>query len=195
MSSRYSANDIYCYSNSLVLKNKLNLLEQEKLDAFEAECCSARMIELDEKPIQGQFDLTHLQEIHKALFQDVYDWAGEIRTVDISLGGNHFAHAQYINENAVKLFRELAKENFLKHLNVDDLAKRLAYYLSEINALHPFREGNGRAQRVFISQLSREAGHQIDYSDLDQTEVYDAMKEAFNGNEKLLAELIRKRLK
>ncbi len=194
MSSRYSADDTYCYPNTVVLKNKLNLFNQEQLDAFEAECCLARMVELEENPIQGQFDLVHLQRIHKALFQDVYDWAGEIRTVDIMLDQSRFANVQYIQENATKIFNALAQENYLKNLKIDKLASRLAHYLSEINVLHPFRDGNGRVQRVFISQLCQEAGHQIDFSDLTQAEVYDAMRHAFFGDETILAHLIHQRV-
>jgi len=79
-------------------------------------------------------------------------------------------------------------------LDADTLSKRLAHYLSEINALHPFREGNGRVQRIFISQLSQSAGYQLDYSDLEQEQIYRAMELAFNGDESPLANLFLERL-
>jgi cell filamentation protein len=88
----------------------------------------------------------------------------------------------------------LASENWLKELDKKSLSSRLAHYLSEINALHPFREGNGRVQRLFISQLSQAAGYQIDYSDLEQEQIYEAMELAINGDESILALLILDRL-
>lgn len=81
-----------------------------------------------------------------------------------------------------------------KDWDADPLSKRLAHYLSEINALHPFREGNGRVQRIFISQLSQAAGYQLDYSDLEQEQIYQAMELAFNGDESILANLILEHL-
>ena len=153
-----------------------------------------RSIEILENPIAGQFDLAHLQRIHLALFQDVYEWAGKIRTVDISRGNSRFANVRFIESAASDIFNKLARENWLRGLDADTLSKRLAHYLSEINALHPFREGNGRVQRIFISQLSQSAGYQLDYSDLEQEQIYRAMELAFNGNESILADLILERL-
>jgi cell filamentation protein len=94
--SRYSADDDYCYPGTSVLRNKLNYQDQESLDLFEAEITTLRMIELQESPIVGNFDLAHLQKIHFHIFQDVYDWAGEIRYVDISRGDSRFANQNYI---------------------------------------------------------------------------------------------------
>ena len=153
-----------------------------------------RSIEILENPVAGQFNLAHLQRIHLALFQDIYDWAGEIRTVDISRGNSRFANVRFIEAAANDIFNKLARENWLKGLDADALSKRLAHYLSEINALHPFREGNGRVQRIFISQLSQSAGYQLDYSDLEQEQIYRAMELAFNGDESILANLILERL-
>lgn len=101
---------------------------------------------------------------------------------------------RFIESAANDLFNRLARENWLKSLDADALSKRLAHYLSEINALHPFREGNGRVQRIFISQLSQSAGYQLDYSDLEQEQIYQAMELAFNGDETILANLILERL-
>jgi cell filamentation protein len=195
MSSRYSADDIYCYPNSTVLKNKLGLQDQQQLDLADADYCAIRIVELDENPIKGQFDLSHLRKIHHALFQDVYDWAGEIRTVDLTLKDSRFANVQYIEENANKLFKKLAADHYLKNLEFTQLPYQLAHYLSEINVLHPFRDGNGRAQRIFISQLCKDLGYQIKYSDLDEIEFYTAMENAFFGDESLLTQIIQKILK
>ena len=192
--SRYDADDTYCYPGTDVLRNKAEITNAEDLDAYEGELSTLRSIEILENPVAGQFNLAHLQRIHLALFQDIYDWAGEIRTVDISRGNSRFANVRFIEAAANDIFNKLARENWLKGLDADALSKRLAHYLSEINALHPFREGNGRVQRIFISQLSQSAGYQLDYSDPEQEQIYRAMELAFNGDESPLANLILERL-
>ena len=192
--SRYDADDTYCYPGTDVLRNKAEITTAEDLDTYEGELSTLRSIEILENPIAGQFDLAHLQHIHLALFQDVYDWAGKIRTVDISRGNSRFANVRFIESAANNIFNKLARENWLKGLDADAFSKRLAHYLSEINALHPFREGNGRVQRIFISQLSQSAGYQLNYSGLEQEQIYRAMELAFNGDESPLANLIMERL-
>jgi len=192
--SRYDADDTYCYPGTDVLRNKAEITNAQDLDAYEGELSTLRSIEILENPVAGQFDLAHLQRIHLALFQDVYDWAGKIRTVDISRGNSRFANVRFIESAANDIFNKLARENWLKGLDADALSKRLAHYLSEINALHPFREGNGRVQRIFISQLSQSADYQLDYSDLEQEQIYRAMELAFNEDESILANLILERL-
>jgi len=192
--SRYDADDTYCYPGADVLRNKAEITNAEDLDAYEGELPTLRSIEILENPVAVQFDLANLQRIHLALFQDVYDWAGKIRTIDISRDNSRFANVRFIESAANDIFNKLARENWLKGLDADALSKRLAHYLSEINALHPFREGNGRVQRIFISQLSQSAGYQLDYSDLEQEQIYRAMELAFNGDESILANLILERL-
>ncbi len=188
--SRYDADDTYCYPSTDVLRNKAEITDANELDAYEGELSTLRSIEILENPIAGQFDLAHLRRIHLALFQDVYEWAGKIRTVDISRSNSRFANVRFIESAAHDIFNKLAGENWLKGLDASSLSKRLAHYLSEINALHPFREGNGRVQRIFISQLSQSAGYQLNYSDLEQVYIYRAMELAFNGDESILANLI-----
>lgn len=94
--SRYDADDTYCYPGTDVLRNKAEITNAQDLDAYEGELSTLRSIEILESPIAGQFDLTHLQRIHLALFQDVYDWAGKIRIVDISRGNSRFANVRFI---------------------------------------------------------------------------------------------------
>lgn len=193
--SRYDIADVYCYENSPVLKNKLGLQDQEQLDAFEADITALRMIELDNNPVDGQFDLEHLKQIHFEVFQDLYEWAGKIRTVDIWKDESHFANIRMIDSAANKVFTDLSKENFFQGKDLEFVAKRLAHYLSELNVLHPFRDGNGRTQRIFISQLAQRSGYQLNYADLDKRAIYTAMEKAFFGDESQLAELVSINLK
>jgi len=188
--SRYDADDTYCIPDSPVLKNKAGITDQALLDQFEADFTTIRIIELAQNPVEGAFDLDHLCKIHFRVFQDVYEWAGEIRTVDIIRGESRFCNVLQICPYSDRLFETLRKEDLLVGLSLDDTSLRLAHYLSEINAIHPFREGNGRVQRLFISQLAEQAGFTLDYAALNQAEVYQVMQASFFGNEKPLAELI-----
>lgn len=192
--SRYDADDVYCYPGSSVLKNKLDIQDQDQLDAFEADITLARIVAISHKPLVGNLDFDHLKAIHHELFQDLYDWAGEVRRVDILRENSRFANIRMIDSAAKQIFDSLAKESLFEGKDIDGVAKRLAHYLSEINVLHPFRDGNGRAQRVFISQLAGAAGYGLDYSDLNQQEMYRSMEKAFFGDEAELAQLIAVKL-
>jgi len=188
--SRYDADDVYCIPGTAVLKNKAGITDQDQLDEYEGDFTAIRLLELTQNPVEGSFDLAHLCKIHQYLFQDVYDWAGEVRTVDIIRGDSRFCNVRHIQSYSNTVFSALAAEKYLVNLEPKVFAHRLAHYLSEINAIHPFREGNGRVQRLFISQLAEHAGYYLDYSALDQAELYPVMQESFLGNEQPLSELI-----
>ena len=137
---------IYCYPDSDVLKNTMEVRDSERLSQLERRLTMLRLLELIDKPVRGKFDLKHLQAIHKYIFQDIYEWAGEIRKVDIK--GNMFCNVRFLSGQAAEIFGKLKEEDYLQGLEEEDFIGRLAYYFSEINALHPFREGNGRSQQA-----------------------------------------------
>jgi cell filamentation protein len=139
-----------------VLYNKLGLSTAAGLEAAEREITHAALILLDESPVSPSYDLPHLREIHRRIFGDIYEWAGQIRTVAIAKGAM-FCLPQYVDSSASVIFRGLHDEDCLRGLHHDVFVGRLAYYLGEVNALHPFREGNGRAQRAFFGRLARDA--------------------------------------
>ena len=113
------------------------------------------------KGVTGDFSMKYLCSIHKQLFQDIYPWAGKIRTVDISKG-TIFCLVQFINDQFDDLYCKLKEENFLKDIvNKKEMSERLAYYLAELNMIHPFREGNGRTQRIYIEQLCMNNGESV----------------------------------
>ncbi|WP_059052050.1 Fic/DOC family protein [Paenibacillus senegalimassiliensis] len=168
----------YCYPQSNVLINKLGITDAQKLHIAEREITSLRMAQAKLRVIPGQFDLNHLRAIHKCIFGDVYEWAGEIRRVNIAKG-NMFCNYSYISSNADSLFIQLKKENDLRGTSIDEAALRLAYYLSEINALHPFREGNGRVQRLFIDYLAEQAGYSLDISQVTSKQMIEASAASF----------------
>ncbi|WP_085940613.1 Fic/DOC family protein [Granulicella tundricola] len=145
--------------------------------------------------MKGSFDSQHLRAIHRYLFRDVFPWAGEFRVVNISKGGPMFGPVMFIGQALDDAFGKLAREKLLSGLTVDAFADRAAFYLGEINAIHPFREGNGRTQREFIRQLAVRAGHTISWAGFTQQEMIDAsIKSHVGGENEALAEILRRAL-
>lgn len=160
--------DPYCWPGSDCPRNKLNLRDKDRLASAEARIVSIRDVELARETLPGEYNLEHLKAFHRKLFQDVYDWAGETRTVDISRPGARFSHWRYVDDEVSAVLHELtASDGLLIGYTRTMFVARLAYYYGEINARHAFREGNGRTQRAFLRQLSAVAGWQVDWSGVD----------------------------
>ena len=177
--------DPYTYENSTVLINRLDLRNQGELDDFEAEISNARAGE----PLpEGQLDFAHYCAIHHHLFQDVYEWAGKPRTVRMFKQGNPFCFPEHIEAQASKLFSDLKADNFLANLPAAEFAAKAAHFLAELNAIHAFREGNGRSQLSFFALLADQAGQPLDLEKLDPDAMLDAMIASFDGDE---VELVR----
>jgi cell filamentation protein len=141
---RYPGGDPYLDPASGVLKNRLGITDAAVLEKAEAALVATRSYELSLAPLKGRFDLARLQAIHRYLFSDVYEWAGELRSIDISKGDHLFAHHAHIVSAADAIFKKLANEGRLAGLDRLAFSERAAHYLGELNASHPFREGNGR---------------------------------------------------
>lgn len=169
----------YCYPNTDVLINKYEVRNQELLEKIEREYTSFRLIKLEQNPIKGNFDLEHLQKIHHYIFQDIYSWAGKLRTVDIAKANSLFALNQYIKPLCDELFSKLKKENYLNKLNIDKFSDKFSYYAAEINAYHPFREGNGRSTREFLRCLAKENGYQINYAEIGKDKLLNTFVQSF----------------
>lgn len=184
--------DDYCYPDTTVLKNKLDIREANELADFEAEVSDTRA---DEEAPAGDLDFKHFKALHGHLFQDVYDWAGEVRTVRISKDRSMFCYPENIEGEANKLFTQLKKQEYLKNLSAKDFARKSAHFLSELNAIHAFREGNGRTQLSFFLLLADQAGYSIDLDELDPEALLDAMIVSFKGDEAPLAAVIAGLLK
>lgn len=148
-----AVNSIYCYPNSNVLVNKLNIHDNKKLATLERKLVLLKLYTLRQNKNIGNFDIHHFLSIHKFLFEDIYPFAGKIRSEDIAKDNFRFAKWEYIEDQLRELFDKLAKDD-LKYLSKKEISKKLAYYMSELNVLHPFREGNGRTIREFIRQLA-----------------------------------------
>ena len=182
MSDLYEArNSIYCYPNSDILKNNFNIRDNSKLEILERKLVLAKLYELRQNKQIGKFDIHHFVSIHKFLFEDIYPFAGKFRTENISKGNFTFANWEFIEEQLDYLLNKLKSENYLEGLSKEDLSKRLAFYLSELNVLHPFREGNGRTIREFIRELAYKNGYVLDLTQNTAEEIFNAsVKSVFN---------------
>ncbi|WGG49035.1 putative adenosine monophosphate-protein transferase Fic [Rugamonas sp. DEMB1] len=182
----------YCYPDSDVLINKLGLTDGDALEATEIELTQARIDQYE--PDFDDISLSALRAIHRYLFQDLYDWAGDLRTVDISKGTTRFANVSRIEPEADKLFRQLAQENYLTGLTREQFVARLAHFYCELNVVHPFRDGNGRAQRLLFEVISINAGFELRWEPISRDEWGNANIAASNCRLELLTVLFDRAL-
>ena len=195
MTDKYSTDDYYIDSSSDVLRNKFNITDEAELERIEADYATARSVKLAENPLSLPFTITTLKTIHKALFGDIYEWAGEFRNIDITKGTARFANVNFIESSAIEIFSALKKENFLIGLDNQVLSEKAAYYMGELNAIHPFREGNGRTQRELLSQLAYQQNLFIDWNVVSAENILRATIDSFASNYGPLTKIIFENLK
>lgn len=179
--------DPYCYQGTDTLINLLDIHDPGELELAERDLTEAAIerIAFSEPP----YDIDYLKAVHKALFADLYDWAGELRTVDIAIGSSRFCTASRIHAEGTRLFGELAAELFLVDLPREQLVARAAHFYSEINVLHPFRDGNGRAQRILFEHIILNCGYELSWAGISREEWLNANVEAYSGRLDQLAAL------
>lgn len=189
--------DPYIDPISGILRNKLGLTEQQLLDTSESDSVAVRDTLLDLNPPTGNFDSHHLKAIHAYLFRDVYDWAGQFRTIPLAKADyeragriTRFAAPELIENELEKVFADLAKENFLHGMERKEFARRIAFLFSEINRIHPFREGNGRAQRQFVRQLAKTLGFKLHFEAISQERLIQASVSSANGDVSMMERLM-----
>lgn len=158
------SDDPYVYPGTRILRNKLGIRDAAQLDYHEREITTMRARE--SVPI-GDFDLKHLQAIHKHLFQDIYEWAGQIRTVEMSKGTSQFQFRQYIETGMADVHRRIAGANYFKGFSREEFAAKAGTIIGDVNYVHPFRDGNGRCQLLYLRQLAGRAGLALDLSKID----------------------------
>ena len=171
--------DVYGYPDSSVLKNKLGIHDKEQLLMAEIRLVTIRLYQLQEQPVHGNFDLNHLCRIHEHIFQDLYPWAGKIRTVNIAKT-NMFCLVQHIQTYAQTIFPSY----YMDCMRVKDKSERFISVFTEhyadLNALHPFREGNGRTQREFARELCLKCGYILDFTHTDHEEMLTGSIKSFD---------------
>lgn len=176
-----------CYPGTLCLINKLGIRDEKLLSETESAVVLARMSLLDQNPLQGCFDFEHYKAVHGFLFCDLYAWAGQIRTVDIAKKGTAFVPANDIERCAKACFARLSAFS-AEGLSRRELAYEIADFYNTVNLLHPFREGNGRAQRAFFVQWLQHLGYSFDLSKADTDKLMIATIQAAHGVLDMLAD-------
>jgi cell filamentation protein len=168
--------DPYAYPGTSVLKNRLELQDPGLLEAFEVEIFALR----SQEPLPtGEFDPAHYRKVHHHLFQDVYEWAGQYRTVGTSKGGNAFCYPEHIPQQMENLFQTIRGGAAFFGKSNQEFAREAARFLGELNAIHPFREGNGRSQLAFMGLIASAAGHPLKFERLDKSTFLPAMIESY----------------
>lgn len=163
------------YPGTNVLRNKLGIKLAETLDRAERLAVTARAAH---SVPSGDYDLAHLQAIHHHLFQDIYDWAGEARTLEIAKGGHQFMFRQYIQGGMADIHRRIVAANYFRGEALAASALQAGRIVGDVNYVHPFREGNGRAQLLYLQQLSNEAGHRLNLRHIEAAAWMEASRRA-----------------
>lgn len=167
-----------------VLANKLGITNPAELQEREYLITTAKTLDILNQDPPSILDFDYLLSLHGTLFGDIYDFAGQVRTVNISKPDSPvpFAYADYIEPYSKQIFSELKTRHYLTGLDKSDFIANLAWLSSELNALHPFREGNGRTIRLFLDQICTNAGYVIDFNSATREEILAADRAAFAGD-------------
>lgn len=153
--------DPYLSKKTGILDNKLGISDGKQLQYAERNLTACNVAKIRMKKYES-FSLKTMQEIHKELFKEVYEWAGKVRTVDIAKSGTVFCRSEFIEPEADRIFSNLEKDNYLKGLDQEKFCEKAAELFCDVNMLHPFREGNGRTQRELIYHIAKNAGYNLD---------------------------------
>lgn len=179
---------IYCYPGTDVLINKYDIRDAETLNATEKFRTQLRYAQLQASPIKGDFDVAHIKAVHYHLFQDMYTWAGQFRTLNISKSTD-FCRYPYIESYLTDVLDKLCRDNYLVGTSQELFAKKLAFYFAEINAVHPYREGNGRCQRAFMMLLAKVAGYDINFDAMTEAQMTEASIYSWKNDESKFVEM------
>ena len=178
-----------CYPNTTVLINKLGIQDQSELNSVERQFVLLKSSQAEQETIFKNIDFNFYKELHKQLFGDLYEWAGTVRRMNISKKGTIFCNFKDIERIGTLKFQRLAEQNYLKGLTQSRFIDELTEFYHDMNMLHPFREGNGRTLRLFITLLVRNAGYTLNFSDCDNDLLMIATIKAAQGDFSLLKEV------
>jgi cell filamentation protein len=191
-----AASDPYLYPGTDVLRNVPGLRNARDLAAFETAKTAQRIYQITRNPVSGRFDTAHLKAIHKRVFQDVFTWAGGFRTTSLGKAeeAGHpptwFTPPHLLEQESERIFRELHRANLLRGLGRIEFSRGAARLLTDVNRLHPFREGNGRTQRLFLEALAVPAGHALYFDVVSRERMIRASVEASRGNAGMFVRLL-----
>lgn len=179
-----------CYPGTSVLINRLNIQENSRLEDAERVITLRKAAMWELHPLMDTFNFEHYKAIHRYLFGDLYDWAGQIRMVNLAKKGTLFCPAEKIEERGKLIFDRLQKLNYLRGMEYSIFVEELTDFYCSTNELHPFREGNGRTQRLFLSQLARNAGYSLNFSEVDGDLLMIATIQSAQGVRDLLKQVL-----
>ena len=188
MTSDNEARDraLYKYPDSNTLRNKLYILDPDALEHAEAEFA---LLRIEQGVPTGNFDLKPHQDIHRHIFQDVYEWAGELRQVDFHKTDWFLPHGR-IQMGMGDVHARLVKKEYLQGLSREEFAAEAGKIIGDVNHAHPFREGNGRTQLQYLKQLSERAGYAIDLTCIERESWINASIKSARGSDAELSRCI-----
>ncbi|MBQ9982668.1 MAG: Fic family protein [Oscillospiraceae bacterium] len=178
-----------CYPGTTVLINKLGIKEQKMLNVAEIRIVISMTAKIESEINFENVDFDFYKTLHHRLFSDLYEWAGKIRNINISKKGTVFCKSDDIERIGVLKFKRLQKLDFLKNLTKEEFVEELTELYNDLNMLHPFREGNGRTLRLFITLLVRNAGYNISFAECDSDLLLIATIKAAQGDTNLLRDV------
>ena len=167
MSYNLNITNADCYEGTTTLINKLGIKNEKELESSEALITAYKAASMINEPLARNFGFENYKELHSVLFEDLYDWAGKTRTIALSKTATVFTAPERIEELGSLIFARLKKLDYFTKLPKKEFITEIADLYHSLNMLHPFREGNGRTERVFFMQFIRNAGYDIDYSTLN----------------------------
>lgn len=189
------ASNANCYEGTTCLINKFDIKDDKKLAEIEADITLAKAAILESQSPKLPLDFEYYKYIHRFLFEDIYEWAGKLRTVNISKKGTSFCPVEELEDLCVKCFKRLKRNNYFLNLSKNEFVNEIVDFYITTNMLHPFREGNGRTQRIFISKLIHYNGYKFEFSNIDSDELMQATISAAHGVSDGLIEIFSEELK
>lgn len=181
MAYSIDASDNGCYPGTSVLINKLGIRDQAQLEENETLITTVQSLKFELEPFPEELDFAYYKRLHRFLFEALYDWAGEVRTVNLSKQHTSFCPAAEIGALATASFGRLKQRNYFQGLSRSDFLGELVDLYISLNYLHPFREGNGRVQRLYLRQLAQRAGYRLNFAGVDSDEMMIATIHAASG--------------
>lgn len=182
----------YVYPGTQILINHFGIGNAAVLQRVVNTVAGLRGDQLTSEPVAGDHGLDHLRAIHRALFQDIFAWAGQVRIVDTEKKGQDFAPAADIPDRFRRVHDGLKAENFMRELDPEEFSSRLAHYWYEVYAVHVFRDGNSRTMRHFFAGLAAAAGYRLDFAAIEPMALLVACRTRyFNGDMEALRSCLR----
>ncbi len=184
-----------CYENTAVLKNKFGIKDEANLELMERNITGFQIMKAYKDIVFENVDFAFYKKLHYYVFSDIYEWAGCVRGINMSKKGTMFCPFEKIEEFGKSIFQRLDDKCFFRSLDFEEFVNDFTDLYCSLNYLHPFREGNGRIQRLFLSMMLKNAGMYIDFSGIDKDDIMIATIKSSNGDVFMLKNLFKNHIK